>query len=116
MRKLAFAVTLTVFVIVLSSPVVLAAHRADRMNIFGTAGDSAVVRWSGANNARLVFINERLYPDTYSVAPIDDETATLWLAFSEAAKTAYVPDYFRDMEIAQAGGLDTTWDDTACDV
>ena len=82
MRRLALAVTLGSLALLATSAAVLAAYRVDDGIMRGATRGTAMVVWAGGTNARLVFINEAVAPDTYSVAPIDDEWATLRFAFS----------------------------------
>jgi len=87
-RRLALAATLGSLALLAASSAVLAAYRADDGTMRGATHNTAMIVWAGGANARLVFINEAVAPDTYSVAPIDDEWATLRFAFSAAGDAA----------------------------
>ena len=82
MGRLALAVTLGSLALLATASGVLAAYRADDGIMHGATRSTAMIVWAGGTNARLVFINEAVAPDTYAVAPIDDEWATLRFAFS----------------------------------
>jgi hypothetical protein len=90
-KKLVTAIALSAFSLSIASVVVIAANAIDNNTAVRGARNTAIVHWPGGTNAMLVFINERLYPDTYAVAPIDDESATLAFAFgADASGTSAV--------------------------
>jgi hypothetical protein len=60
MKKLALAIALGAYIVFGTSAGSLAAHRAD-----STSAVAARVAWSETGtNARLLFLNEQLYPET----------------------------------------------------
>ncbi len=88
MKGLALAVTLGSLALLASASDALAAHRADDGLMRGATRSTAMIVWAAGANARPVFMNEAVAPDTYSVAPIDDEWATLRFAFSATGDAA----------------------------
>jgi hypothetical protein len=81
MNRIALATSLSLLVVLGAPVAALAAWRTDSNTgyIFAPAAAFMTER---STNLRLRFINERLYPDTLTLAPIDDENATLAFAFS----------------------------------
>ena len=96
MNKLALATSISAL-LALASPLTALAADSAGGSLFARDNSIAVERGS---NARLVFLNEKLYPDTFAVAPIDDENASLAYAFSSGPN------------VAQADA----WCDAVCDV
>jgi hypothetical protein len=69
MSKAALALGFTAYIVFGTARGTLAAYRADSGAATAASHDPRVQIWSSGTNARLVFTNERLYPDT---AAIDD--------------------------------------------
>jgi hypothetical protein len=68
-RRLVLSLALSSLVLLATASTALAAHRTDD-GATGTAiGGTAVARWAGGMNARLVFINEAVAPDSTSYDP-----------------------------------------------
>jgi hypothetical protein len=85
-NRIALATSLSLLVVFGAPVAALAAFRTGSDGYIHARDNSIVVERGG--NARLVFINEKLYPDTVTLAPIDDENATLAYAFSSGAEAA----------------------------
>jgi hypothetical protein len=85
-NRIALATSLSLLVVFGAPVAALAAFRTGS-DAYVHARDNSIIVERGSN-ARLVFINEKLYPDTVTLAPIDDENATLAYAFSSDARVA----------------------------
>ena len=71
----------------------------------GATRSTAMVVWAGGSNARLVFINEAVAPDTYSVAPIDD--GVRWLPGTTAQITDKIDSGLYCVKLYDNGRLKT---------
>lgn len=85
MKKLGLALGLSALVALAGSSAALA-RLVDASGVLGFR-NPAIVHWPGGTNARLVYINERLYPDTVMTSPIDNENATIDFAFGMDSAT-----------------------------
>jgi len=109
-NKLALVTSISAL-LALASP--LTALAADSVGGSLFARDSSIVVERGSN-ARLVFLNEKLYPDTLAVAPIDDENATLAYAFSSDTNPNLYH-YSAAQDDGMGGGIDQILcDETVC--
>lgn len=72
MRRLVLSAALSSLVLLATGSNALAAHRTDDGATRGAIRGTAIARWAGGSNARLVFINEAVAPDStsYDLAPL----------------------------------------------
>jgi hypothetical protein len=83
-NKLALATSISAL-IALASPLTVLAADSSGGALFARDSSISIER---DTDLRLLFLNEKLYPDTLTLAPIDDENATLAYAFSSDVTSA----------------------------
>lgn len=69
MKKLALAIGLGAYIVFSASANSLAALRSDTSSGVAAIRDSRIAWWITGTNARLLFVNEALYPETGSATP-----------------------------------------------
>jgi hypothetical protein len=82
MRKLALTIGLSASMLVATSAVALGAIRIDSFSFFGSPSSALVTERGG--NARLVLINEKLYPDTVAVPALGARSNARLVFLNEA--------------------------------
>jgi hypothetical protein len=74
MKKLALAIGLGAYVVFGASTGALAAYRVDNTAGVATVRESRIAWSETATNARLLFLNEALYPDTSATSSAATDT------------------------------------------
>jgi hypothetical protein len=84
MKKLALAIDCGAIIAFSTSEASLAAVRSDNSGAY-----ARVIVWSGGPNVGLVFVNERLYPDTIT-SDTDNTIASMGIASPDNHKRAHL--------------------------
>jgi hypothetical protein len=83
MKKLALAIGLGAYVVFSASANSLAANRIDTASGVAAIRDTRIAWAVTGTNARLLFLNEALYPETTVTAPVVGASCAGGICFSE---------------------------------
>jgi hypothetical protein len=110
MKKLALIIALTASVLIAASSIVLAAFRVDSGFLFDAGRNASLIVERGGN-PRIVYVNERLYPDT--VEPELLAPAPSWPGEDEivAGGTGLIPRALREDDMSTTTAMTSAVED-----